>query len=485
MTLALSSTPVTLTVKWRGQRLTVETAAGRTVGSVKDTLAVMTAVPADRVRLMGRGVGKGGDEETVAVVFGVLPVDGGGAPVMREVAMLGTPVPNADVRQENDDRVVVDDLDELVSGPVLPSGAAADDAGEVSSDDEFERRVAVTEEEEDVGDMTNGAMLGLEAVDGMLASDPETGAEGATVGEQFTTRFPCEGLHVVHEPSFLGAVGVSKREMKMLAVLLFDFGDDGEEAKSRSFLETTLRHALVKGTLNESFAVFPADLGTLPDRGSALLNRIGLHAVPAVLLLGDVGTGISVVDMFNAEWYGDLESEESAMRLGMRLQETLANFDGFYETARARRVVADSRVDMIREQDEALQRAQEADMAAEREAAAAAEAEQRAEEERIAALELARMEATQAAADLPTEPEGGGARLAVRMPDGTRVERRFRVDACVRDVFNLCVAQGLRRGSFALSMAFPRKSLSIEHHGDDTLLAVGLVPTAMLNVDLI
>jgi hypothetical protein len=95
-------------------------------------------------------------------------------------------------------------------------------------------------------------------------------------------------------------------------------------------------------------------------------------------------------------------------------------------------------------------------------------------------------EAERATRRLPAPPKEGGARLALRLPDGRRVDRRFdEMETRVRDLFDWCVSLGVRDGSFALSVSFPRRTLSLDEHGSRSLQAVGLVPTAVLLVDIL
>jgi FAS-associated factor 2 len=213
----------------------------------------------------------------------------------------------------------------------------------------------------------------------------------------------------------------------------------------------------------------------LTDGGRGLLRRLGLHALPAVLLLSDVGSGVVVVDMFAGAYYA---GPGAAGQVAARLRETQAVFEFGYEAARARRVVSEDRHEIIGEQDAEFAASAAADRA---------RGEALAEEARRAAEALRETEAEVEAARgrLPPPPKIGGARLAVRLPDGRRVDRRFAEETKVRDLFDWCITLGVKCGSFALSVSFPRRTLSLEEHGTCSLEAAGLMPTAALMVDIL
>jgi UBX domain len=88
-------------------------------------------------------------------------------------------------------------------------------------------------------------------------------------------------------------------------------------------------------------------------------------------------------------------------------------------------------------------------------------------------------------AALPDEPVTGGARIAVRLPDGRRLDRRFDGHHRIRDVFTWCISLGVRNGSFQLRLSFPKKAFTLDQDGDVTVEAAGLMPTAALNVDML
>jgi hypothetical protein len=126
--------------------------------------------------------------------------------------------------------------------------------------------------------------------------------------------------------------------------------------------------------------------------------------------------------------------------------------------------------------------------------AQAAEAKARAaEEERLvaeaamreAADEAARLEARRRKGDaLPPEPEAGGegvTRLAVRLPDGRRLDRRWSKDDALQSVVDWVEAVDADSYDVALVSHFPRREFGPADRAL-TLEQAGLHPQAMLFV---
>jgi FAS-associated factor 2 len=112
-------------------------------------------------------------------------------------------------------------------------------------------------------------------------------------------------------------------------------------------------------------------------------------------------------------------------------------------------------------------------------AAAAAEAE---EEERVRTV-ARRREEKAAALSAREEPAAGGAgvcKVAVRLPDGSRKERRFLGADTVGDVYNFVdTLEGLSE-KYSLVSNFPRRVFSRAEDAGVTLVEGGLHPQAML-----
>lgn len=477
-------------IRWRGRILSVSFEDASTMGELRQQLSALTDVPSERQTLLlaGRRSRPGDDELASAILPGP-----GGPPV----AMLGTPRALAAAQVAASAEAVTDDEGDLADGmgiagpppppppPPVPAAWRRVDAGGFGgfpfpAPGTIEDVVSVEEVEQD-GDgdgdgdegHTNGATLRLEDVDEMLGE--------AMCGREFVEKFEGKRLSVMAEERFMAAVTRSKADLKMLAVLLLDMGENGEgegdaAGDSAKLFNQTLQKPAVADLLNDEFVVYAADLSPLADSGASLLRRLGLHALPAVLLLSDVGSGVAIVDMFAAAFY---DGPDAAGQIASRLRETQIVFEFGYEAARARRIASEDREGLIGEQDAEFLASAAADRA--REEAAAEELRQAAEAERHAEEEVEK-----ATNSLPPIPEAGGARLAVRLPDGRRVDRRFdEGQTKVKDLFNWCVSLGVKGGSFALSVSFPRRTLSLKEHGSCSLEAAGLMPTAALLVDIL
>jgi UBX domain len=501
----MSAPLVILAVRWRGTTYSLHVTPETPMSTVRNELAALTAVPPSRQTFLLPGRrSRPADDEPLSNVFP------SGLPPSRPVTMLGsTPASQAAADAPApvlSDNEVLDDLAEAAAvvyvaprpppmpvprrawseyaGPAFPApglvGSQIVDVEEVAQEAADAAEAIVPEAN---NYMTNGAALRLEDVDDGLSS--------ALVGAQFAAAHLDGALTTSSALRFMTAVTESKAALKMLAVVLLDMST----APSQGFVADTLQAPPVAVMLNENFVVFAADVSALPGHGAALLGRLGLHSMPAVLLLSDVGSGVGIVDMFATDYYSSVQIADAVVS---RLLETMVSFEFCYEAARARRAASNAREDIISKQDSRFAEAQAADRAraqAEEEATVAAATTTAEKAGAIAAAEAvilaeeaaAVAEIKNAASLLPEQPEvGSGARVAVRLPDGRRVDRRFAVtDTSVNDIFNWCVSLGVRHGSFALSMSYPRKVLTLERDGPCSLEAAGLLPTAALLVDML
>mmetsp|Transcript_10376 Transcript_10376/g.36143 ORF Transcript_10376/g.36143 Transcript_10376/m.36143 type:complete len:144 (+) Transcript_10376:1553-1984(+) len=118
---------------------------------------------------------------------------------------------------------------------------------------------------------------------------------------------------------------------------------------------------------------------------------------------------------------------------------------------------------------------------AEAAAARAAEAEREERERAEAAARRRAEKASALAAEGEPEAGPGVALVAVRLPDGTRRQRRFRDSEPVRRVYDFVDSlEGLDMNAYQLQSNYPRKVLARD---DGTgLKEAGLAPQAMLFV---
>lgn len=233
---------------------------------------------------------------------------------------------------------------------------------------------------------TNGASLSVEAMADLMA--------GAAAGAAFTPALhraqlaspgyppepPAEGAPPPprHPPADLDAADAVAAEMDasrslpdairasrspaaLLTVLL-----TGAGCNSNAFLRSLTAAQL--RSLRPGILFWGCDLSPRDDAGAGLLQRLGLHALPAVVVLADVGGGgMGVVDMFDPTFVGfDAVSD--------RLASSEATLGGFLDHTRARMAAVTDREELLAEQDAAYEEAAAADAAA-ADAAAASTAE--------------------------------------------------------------------------------------------------------------
>lgn len=88
---------------------------------------------------------------------------------------------------------------------------------------------------------------------------------------------------------------------------------------------------------------------------------------------------------------------------------------------------------------------------------------------------------------LPSEPEEGGVLVKLRFPASADnvpvVERRFQKDACIKDVFNLAVAEGITPGYVEL-YAPGRRLRKFENQEDGNEKLGDLTETDVLEVNM-
>lgn len=87
--------------------------------------------------------------------------------------------------------------------------------------------------------------------------------------------------------------------------------------------------------------------------------------------------------------------------------------------------------------------------------------------------------------ELGKEPEKGPGvtSIVLRLPDGTRVDRRFRLEDTVRVIFDWADIQGVSIEHAALVSSFPRKVLLYPEDADQTLEEAGLSQGTMLLIE--
>eukprot|EP00958_Prasinococcus_capsulatus_P006369 scaffold603_cov404-Prasinococcus_capsulatus_cf.AAC.43 len=306
--------------------------------------------------------------------------------------------------------------------------------------------------------------------------------------EQFLSEF--EGRYGVHHPIFhSGTYSEAMREAQRTFKFLLVYLHSAEHTNTPAFCRNILCDPEVVEFLDENFVVWAGDI-----RGAdAYQMSYSLRAstFPYVAVLGHFNGHIQFV--------AQIEGPTRKDRFVSTLQQAMDNYSSMLAAERAE---ADSRTESRRlreEQDAAYLAALAEDQAKDRqrreeqERVATEEAERKRMEEEVAAqaaeeerLERERYEAVeqrraQKAAVLATEPEDGPGvcKIAIRMIDGSRQDRRFNGTDTVRQVYDFVDSLGVPFQKYTLATNFPRKVLTDEICSQ-TLEEAGLSPQALL-----
>ena len=300
------------------------------------------------------------------------------------------------------------------------------------------------------------------------------------------------GEYGVQMPDF---VEVSHREALRMAQsqlkLLFVYLHSPQHSDSAGFCRDVLTHPEVLRTLGENFVCWGGDVHKTD--AYQLAERVSASTFPYVAVLSSMQDRWSLLMA--------CEGAVGVEHLQALLVQVAEEQSGVMTAARVVRNEQDESRRLREEQDAAYQASLEADAkreaeAAEREAAeraaaerAAAAAAAQAEAEAAAAAEekkrlanIARRREEKAAMLLKEPPisSPGVCKVAVRLPDGSRQERRFLGENTVGDVYNFVdTLEGLGE-KYSLVSNFPRRVFSRDKEGGVTLVAAGLHPQAML-----
>ena len=296
-----------------------------------------------------------------------------------------------------------------------------------------------------------------------------------------------DGLHFLHM-SHREALRFAQSETKLLFVYLHS----PSHPESELFCAQVIASREVTEYVNQRFVAWGGDVRDVD--AYALAEGVRPSAYPYVCLLASVSGEVSLV--MSCEGFIDTTG------LIASFEEALSAQHGSLDQARARNAEAQASRRLREEQDAALAQslAQDAARAREREAEAAkvateraqAEAEARAIEEerrREEEAELARVEAIEArrvmkARRLREEPEDGVegvSKLAIRLPDGSRAERRFYSTDTISDVYDFVdTLEQLDSSDYSLLTNFPRRTF--DRTDSVSLADAGVYPNGALFV---
>eukprot|EP00899_Mesostigma_viride_P024570 jgi/Mesvir1/5298/Mv15398-RA.1 len=294
--------------------------------------------------------------------------------------------------------------------------------------------------------------------------------------------------------SFEDALRSARDRFRFLLVYLHS----AEHGDTAAFCRATLCAPAFVAYVSENFAVWGGDVRR-PDA----FRQCGVLRVttfPYLAVLGHLQGQLKMLAV--------VEGPQGAPALIRMLGEVLESHGASLVAARAEVAEREHSRRLRAEQEDLYQRsleedrareaaAREAREAAEREAAEArrkeeeAAAEARAREEAEARLtELIARRAVEKSATLPPEvPKGaeGGVDIVVRLPDGTRANRRFHKDMQVSTLYDWVDSLGkVQLERYNLVTSFPRQVLaqgSGQGGGGRTVAEAGLCPAAALFIE--
>ena len=295
------------------------------------------------------------------------------------------------------------------------------------------------------------------------------------------------GLHFLHM-SNREALRFAQSETKLLFVYLHS----PSHPESDLFCAQVLASREVTEYVNERFVAWGGDVRDAEVY--ALAEGVRPSAYPYVALLASVSGEVSLV--MSCEGFIDTTG------LITSFEEALSAQHGNLDQARARNAEAQASRRLREEQDAALAQslAQDAARAREREAEAAqveaerakAEAEARAIEEerrreeeaeraRVEAIETRRAMKSQGLREEPEEGVEGVSKLAIRLPDGSRAERRFYSTDTISDVYDFVdTLEQLDSRDYTLLTNFPRRTF--DRAESVSLVEAGVHPNGALFV---
>jgi FAS-associated factor 2 len=292
--------------------------------------------------------------------------------------------------------------------------------------------------------------------------------------EQYGTAHPA-----FFEGSMREALVHARNDSRFLLVYLHS----PEHIDTRTFCREVLSSRVVVEFLEANFVLW--SLGVQYPAGHEASISLSATTYPFVALLDTSRSETSILDA--------VEGLTTADEFVARLAGALAEHEPRLAAARAQAQVQRANRVMIEEQDRAYQESLEADQKKERDRQAAIAAEQRAlaEAERqrrelVAASQKQKQELDRKrrslGAEPPAEPASAVTTIAVRLPSGARLSRRFPIDARVASVYDwVDVSQdavgALPIGSYNLVSSFPRATYSDQSL---TLSEAKLVPQAAL-----
>lgn len=321
------------------------------------------------------------------------------------------------------------------------------------------------------------------------ASEARATEFSAWFSDSFHPEDPTVGIRFM-QLSHREALQFARRETKLLFVYLHS----PLHHESEVFCSQVLTSPLIAAYVNENFVAWGGNV--LDGDARALANGIEPASYPFVAILDSVsGSETSLV--MSCEGFTDAPTLIGACDEALNVQ------NSSLDSARARVAEVDASRRLREEQEAAFAESLARDAAREREVEAKraqeeAECARVAEEERLATeakqreeeaerarqeeIESRRVEKTKRLREEPEEGAEGVSKLAIRLPDGSRAERRFRGSDPISDVYDFVdTLEGLDEVRYSLITNFPRRTFG---RGEKVSLAdCGVHPNGALFVE--
>jgi len=284
--------------------------------------------------------------------------------------------------------------------------------------------------------------------------------------------------------SFKEALHEAKSKFKLLIIYLHN----GEADVTFPFCCGALCAPEVVSLISQSF-IFWVGVVQHNTVSEPIRTTLGIKAsyFPILGVIGNLKGSLTVVDLLQ----GIINPDD----LTVRLYQIIDNHQGVLNEMRAEYDKREDARQLKAAQDQAYEDSLNADkIKKEQEEKARLEKAKREEEQQLLEEakqleEALKIEAREnrrrnLLASLPPEPNVGpdSCQIKIRLPDGTRLERRFKSDEKLITVYNFVESTKLHEfEDFTMRLNFPNKLLD-RNEGEKTLKELGLVPQAMLNV---
>ncbi|TDG53544.1 hypothetical protein AWZ03_000359 [Drosophila navojoa] len=262
---------------------------------------------------------------------------------------------------------------------------------------------------------------------------------------------------VFYQGTYAQALNDAKQELRFLLIYLHK--DPTQNPDVESFCRDTLSSRPVIDYINAHTLLWGCDVST--PEGYRVMQTLTVRTYPLMVMISLRANRMMVVGRFE----GDCTSEE----LLRRLQSVITVNEVWLSQARADRLERNFTQTLRRQQDEAYEQSLLADEEKERQrqrerdaAREVIEAEERARRD----IELRKEEIARQKIELanlvPQEPAPDAAdtiAVVFKLPDGTRLERRFQQTNSILDVYHFLFCHPASPDEFEITTNFPKRVL--------------------------